>query len=71
LLTSLIPDRQPDLAKPAPHPVFTAVIYGGNRPKFGTAETTLRGKRVSVTRQISDYHGKPENVLTDPRPVEQ
>ena len=27
-----------DLGEPSPHAVFTAVIYGNNRPKFGTPE---------------------------------
>jgi hypothetical protein len=60
-----------DLGKPAPHAVFTAVIYGADRSKFGTPETSLRGKRVCVTGQISDYHGKPEIVLTDPSQLSQ
>jgi hypothetical protein len=55
-----------DLGKAYPHAVFTAVIYGDNRSKFGTPETLLRGKRICVTGQISDYRGKPEIVLTDP-----
>ena len=55
-----------DLGKSYPHAVFIAVIYGDYRSKFGTPETSLRGKRVCVTGQISDYHGKPEIVLTDP-----
>jgi DNA/RNA endonuclease YhcR with UshA esterase domain len=42
------------------------VVYGGKRSKFGTPETSLRGKRICVTGQISDYRGKPEIVLTDP-----
>jgi len=54
-----------DLEEPSPHAVFTAVIYGVNRSKFGTPETSLRGKRICVTGQISDYRGKPEIVLTD------
>jgi hypothetical protein len=54
-----------DLGKAYPHAVFTAVIYGDNRSKFGTPETSLRGKRICVTGQISDYRGKPEIVLTD------
>jgi hypothetical protein len=41
-------------------------LYGDNRSRFGTPETSLRGKRIRVTRQISDYQGKPEIVLTDP-----
>jgi hypothetical protein len=34
-----------DLGKSYPHAIFTAVIYGDHRPKFGTPETSLRGKR--------------------------
>ena len=55
-----------DLGKPLPNAIFTAVIYGENRQKFGTPETSLPGKRICVTGQISDYQGKPEIVLTDP-----
>jgi hypothetical protein len=55
-----------DLGEPSPHAIFTAVIYGDNRSKFGSPETALRSKRVCVTGQISDYRGKPEIVLTDP-----
>jgi DNA/RNA endonuclease YhcR with UshA esterase domain len=55
-----------DLGRPYPHAVFTAVVYGDNRRKFGTPGTSLRGKRICVTGQISAYHGKPEIVLTDP-----
>ena len=56
-----------DLGKPHPNAIFTAVIYGENRAKFGTPETSLRGKRICVTGQISNYQGKPEIVLTDPK----
>ena len=60
-----------DLGKPAPQAIFTAVIYGGDRPKFGTPETSLRGKRICVTGQISDYRGKPEIVLSNPSQLSQ
>ena len=60
-----------DLGEPSPHAIFTAVIYGDNRSKFGTPETSLRGKRICVTGQISDYRGKPEIVLTDPSQLSQ
>ena len=60
-----------DLGKPYPHAVFTAVIYGDNRSKFGTPETSLRGKRICVTGQIGDYRGKLEIVLTDPSQLTQ
>src|SRR5215472_4852885 len=55
-----------DLDKPYPNAPFTAVIFGSDRPKFGTPETSLRGKRVCVTGQIRDYRGKPEIILSDP-----
>jgi hypothetical protein len=55
-----------DLGKPHPNAIFTAAIYGDHRQKFGTPEISLRGKRICVTGQISDYQGKPEIVLTDP-----
>jgi hypothetical protein len=60
-----------DLEKAYPHAIFTAVIYGDNRSKFGTPETSLRGKRICVTGQISEYRGKPEIVLTDPSQLAQ
>ena len=60
-----------DLGKPYPNAIFTAVIYGDNRQKFGTPETSLRGKRICVTGQISDYQGKPEIVLAEPSQLTQ
>jgi hypothetical protein len=60
-----------DLGKPYPAAIFTAVIYGDNRQKFGTPETSLRGKRICVTGQISDYQGKPGIVLTEPSQLTQ
>jgi DNA/RNA endonuclease YhcR with UshA esterase domain len=60
-----------DLDKPNPSAIFTAMIYGENRAKFGTPETSLGGKRICVTGQISDYQGKPEIVLTEPSQLRQ
>jgi hypothetical protein len=60
-----------DLGKPSPNAIFTAVVYGDNRPKFGTPEVSLLGKRICVTGQISDYQGKAEIVLTDPSQLTQ
>src|SRR5262245_25566308 len=56
-----------DLGKPHPNAIFTAVIYDENRAKFGTPETSLLGRRICVTGRISDYQGKPEIILTDPK----
>lgn len=60
-----------DLGKPHPNAVFTAVIYGENRAKFGTPESSLSGKHICVSGQISDYQGKPEIVLTEPSQLTQ
>jgi hypothetical protein len=55
-----------DFDRPYPNPVFTAVIFGSDRSKFGTPEMTLRGKRICVTGIISLYRGKAEVILRDP-----
>jgi len=60
-----------DLGKAYQNAVFTAVVYGENRAKFGIPETSLRGERICVTGKISDYRGKPEIVLTDPSQLTQ
>jgi hypothetical protein len=54
-----------NLAKPYPNQVFTAVIWGSDRSKFGTPETSLNGKQVCVTGRIELYRGKPEIVVHD------
>jgi hypothetical protein len=67
-------DRQPtflDFGEPYPDEVFAAVIFGANRAKFGTPETTLKGKRVCVSGRISEYQNKPAIVVTDPRQLTQ
>src|SRR5262249_42455825 len=55
-----------DFGKPYPNTVFTAVVFGSDRPKFGTPEKSLLGKRICVTGQIRDYRGRPEIILSDP-----
>jgi hypothetical protein len=60
-----------DFGEPYPHQVFTAVIWGSDRAKFGTPEATLQGKRVCVSGLIGEYRGKPEIILTDPSQLTQ
>ncbi|HEU0173449.1 MAG TPA: DNA-binding protein [Blastocatellia bacterium] len=62
--------RQPtflNLDKPFPDHIFTAVIWIEDRPKFGTPETSLKGKRICVSGLIESYQGKPEIALRDPK----
>jgi DNA/RNA endonuclease YhcR with UshA esterase domain len=54
-----------NLDQPYPSPIFTLVIWGSDRAKFGDPETIYRGKRVCVTGKISAYRGVPEIVMTE------
>jgi len=60
-----------DFGKTYPDEVFTAVIFGSDRAKFGTPETTFDGKRVCVTGQVRNYRGKPEIIVKDPSQLSQ
>ena len=55
-----------NLDKPYPDQPFTVVIFGDDRAKFGTPETSLRGKRICVTGIIRVFREQPEMVLKDP-----
>jgi hypothetical protein len=56
-----------DFGKPYPNATFTALIFGSDRPKFGTPEKTAQGKQLCVTGKIRLYDGKPQVILTDPK----
>jgi hypothetical protein len=45
-----------NLDRPYPHPVFTALVWGEDRAKFGQPEQ-LEGRRVCVTGMIKRYRG--------------
>ena len=55
-----------NLDKPYPDQLFTVVIFGDDRAKFGPPETSLRGKRICVTGVIRAFRKHPEMVLKDP-----
>src|SRR5262249_30473130 len=55
-----------NLDKPYPEHIFTALIWGSDRPKFGQPENTYKGKRICVTGTIKAYRGVPEIVVTEP-----
>ena len=59
-----------NLDKPYPNQVFTAVIFGDDRSKFGEPER-LQGSRVCVSGPIRLYRGAPEIILHDPRQLDQ
>ncbi len=55
--------------QPYPDQVFTLVIWGSDRAKFGEPETAYRGKHVCVTGKISAFKGLPEVVATEPSQI--
>ena len=56
-----------NLDEPYPAQLFTILIWGSDRSKFGTPEASLLGKRVCATGRIEGYKGKPEIVVGDPK----
>ena len=49
-----------NLDKPYPNQIFSIVIWGSNRSKFGRPEVDYAGKRICVTGKITEYRGVPE-----------
>ena len=58
-----------NLDEPYPKEIFTVLIWGNDRPKFGTPETEYRDKNVCVTGKITSYRGTPEIVATEPSQI--
>jgi hypothetical protein len=60
-----------DLDKAYPNQVFTVVIFGSNRAKFGEPEKTLLHQHVCATGPISLYRGRPEMILENPAQLQR
>jgi len=62
--------RQPtflNLDQPYPKQIFTVLIWGADRGKFGKPpEVFFNGKDICVTGRIESYKGKPEIIVSDP-----
>ena len=61
--TFLNPDQ------PYPRQIFTIVISGSDRAKFGEPERTYCDKSVCVTGRITEYRGVPEVVASEPSQI--
>lgn len=55
-----------NLDKPYPNQIFTVLIWGSDRAKFGRPETEYRGKNICVTGRVKEYRGVPEIVVSNP-----
>ena len=51
---------------PYPQQIFTIVIWGTDRTKFGNLERTYRDKIICVSGKITSHHEIPEIVITTP-----
>jgi len=58
-----------DLDKPYPNEIFTILIWGENRAKFGTPESKYKDEDICVTGNISSYHGVSEVIATEPSQI--
>lgn len=58
-----------NLDKPYPNQVFTIVIWGSDRAKFGDPEEKYRGQHICVTGIITMYRGSPEVVAHEPSQI--
>ena len=56
-----------NLDEPYPRHVFTAVIWGDDRTKFPVTPESLAGASVCVDGTISEYKGKPQIIVTNPK----
>jgi len=55
--------------QPYPNQVFTLLIWGSDRSKFGDPETSYRGKRICVTGKITSFKDVPEVVASEPAQI--
>ena len=59
-----------NLDKRYPDQIFTIVVWGSDRPKFGDPEAKYGNKDVCVTGKITSYRGVPETTAHDPDQIE-
>lgn len=59
-----------NLDEPYPKQIFTILIWGSDRAKFGDPENKYANKKVCVTGTIKDYRGIPEVVAEQPSQIE-
>ncbi|HWY02178.1 MAG TPA: hypothetical protein VNX60_00815 [Candidatus Acidoferrum sp.] len=55
--------------QPYPNQVFTLLIWGSDRSKFGDPETSYRGKRICITGKLTSFKGVPEVVASEPAQI--
>jgi len=59
-----------NLDEPYLNQIFTILIWGSDRDKFGDPEVMYGHKKVCVTGLIKDYRGVPEVIVEQPSQLE-
>src|SRR5712692_3920702 len=59
-----------NLDKPYPSQIFTVVIWGSDRSKFGAPESDYKGKRICVTGKITEYRNAPQIIAERPQQIQ-
>ena len=55
-----------NLDRAYPNQIFTILIWGNDRPRFGNLEQDYMDKPLCVTGAISSYRGVPEIITRSP-----
>lgn len=58
-----------NLDKPYPGQIFTIVIWGNDRFKFGYPQSAYADKPLCVTGFVTSYRGVPEMIVSDPAAI--
>jgi micrococcal nuclease len=58
-----------NMERPYPNQIFTVLIWGSDRDKFGAPELEYQGRQICVTGEIRSYRGIPEIVATKPTQI--
>ena len=58
-----------NLDKPYPNQMFTVLIWGTDRPKFGAPEERYGNKAICASGKIEIYRGVPEIIARDPEQI--
>jgi DNA/RNA endonuclease YhcR with UshA esterase domain len=59
-----------NLGKPHPQHVFTAIIWGRQRPRFSYQPETLQGRSVCITGTIAVHKGIAQIEVSNPVQIE-
>jgi hypothetical protein len=57
--------------EPYPKEVFTILIWGNDRARFGEPETKYKDAKVCKTGKITSFRGKAEVIATEPSQIVQ